>query len=690
MPSMLVILLPCILLSCASGYLLPPSFRHGDIRSNTFDDLAKATTLFELDAFIEVVLIGNFSQSDQSTIADILDYNSIHSDINPLRDHVYEKKIYRVTRTSAVLWQAVVAAVESNSPRRLSETLESYHSKSGASTTLFLIGIAEKKPWTILPEVSNCIYPLNMRGAGAAWFFLDIDSFTSDHISFLTLPKYFDLSNGYAFEIANTIKVVSGLLIPFPNVINSIDSKSKDLFIVEISICGSYVRIDGCPEDSLVANAIRAIERLYGNAVLSMKVLSVSFNFHDHPDLLYALHASTYYDPSSRKGNLLDMHILLRYLTNSKAIRRSLSGAVDIEGRNRNSESFEILPIFNVQLPSYLNYSALNVNIASYDLPFWESDDSSQDYPMPDGRIARAIVRLKSQDDSVTINDDNFKKLSLLCSENVDIRYWNGFVLFDHIVEAIWGVTLKHDDHYYELTRELTSFSGTVLALDGDIEHDFRRARFVVRAILTDRFENSLKELVSLIVSYGMIGLDGLPIKYTSGAGGDVNLLFAGRAATLEWGDDLDELASRDWNDVDAMEIFMYIVTYLDKASQEFSHLSYHTASNHLNCVNLFLKLLRRSYENAVSASTVRYQIEYHWNNNKSEKHSLPSEQGYLAAGFGRLLVPNRLSIYAGIFMGCFSFVVVRVFCLFRTDGLVIRPQPDPFKRHKHRGRNSI
>lgn len=657
---------------------LPSAFLDRTIGSNSYDEISSAIALLELDDFLEVVLVGNFTQVDVNALAAVLEDSSLYSTVRPLRAHVYEKKIFRVSVASRVLTEKISKAVKDNSPSVVSNTFVNYHSQLGVSTTLFLVGIDERQDWSVPPSARDCVSVLNIRAPGAAWMYLDLMSFDRE-FSALTMGQYFDgFSNANAYELATRVEEVSKLLMPFPSSAISPPSATKDFIFLEISICDAYTRGAGasCPTDSLVLDTLRSLDKWQQqNNHVTVNVQSVSFNLHDHPELIYALHSASDYTSHSQSSSALDLELLLYYISKCKAVRRSISGATDAGGRNRDHNSYMLIPVFNIQLNGRLGfYTRRNRNIRSFVLPRWHENDPSMDYPALVGSELTAIVRLKSHQKEW---EDLFSDgESFPCGDRKQSGWlWNGNVLFDMLVDIAFGVKVPAIGQMVEVSIDASSEESIMMPMN-NLTNDFRRGRSVDRTLIISKLEMALSELHSILGAYAVLPSFGIQLL-------DQGLGKNELSIDIKYYESLIELINKDVEDIRIIDLFFNILSLADKVAVEFSHLNYDDVKQHLHDLELLLAKLREVYEYTARRTVPQKIVRFNWNNSLDEIDFVDVENIDEA---GAKYPFSWRSMILGSFAGFFTFFLTKICGILFFDSRQNESKTNPFKRHASRG----
>lgn len=651
---------------------LPPAFLDRKITTNTYADISAAISLLELDDFLEVVLVGNFSDDDAASLSTILEDASLYSTVRPLRAHIYEKKIYRVSIASRVLAEKVAAAVRGNDPSSVSETLTGYHSRLGVSTTLFVIGIEERQEWTLPQSASSCLTIVNMRAPGAAWIYLNTwilgTEFTAQ-----SMPQYFDgFSDAHAYEVASTVQTASYLLMPFPSAHIALPSATKEFIFLEISFCDSYTRSDSCPGDTIVMDTLRALDGWLGkNDQVVVSIQSLSFNIHDHPELLYALHAASNYVGIDQQSSALDLELLLYHVSKFGAVRRAVSSAADSEGRNRDHSRFKVIPVFNFQLNGQLGYYARGSAVQTLTLSRWQENDHSLDYPSAEGVDIAAVVRLRSHskawEDLFTLGEPSPCGRVKLSS-----WLWNGNIIFESLVRIAWGVELSSPRGIMEVSVDAGN-EEEIMMPKNQLTNDFRIGRSVDRSIIISRLENLLASLHSLILAYSVLPSTGM----ASVGHGTMQKNFS---PDLKYYDDVNELLNTEIAQSNAIDIFVNFLSLANKVAVEFSHLNYNDCKHHLYSMELLLQKLRKVFDLAASKIIEQKKIVLHWNNSidgADVEANLILDEDEIS------IIPSLHVLIIGFLSGFLVFFLAKVVSI-----LVTRPvtnNADLFRRHASR-----
>lgn len=672
--AMFALLSLALLAGIASAlYELPSAFSGRSIAANTYKDISAAISLLELDDFLEVVLVGNFTTADVAALSAVLEDAAEHAAIKPLRSHIYEKKIYRVSLSSRVLSEKVSKAIQDDTPGVVSATLVGYHARLGGSTTLFVIAADQRREWTQPKAAADCITILNMRAPGAAWVFLDDASMGAEY-SMRSMQQFFDgFPDVHVYEWANVVNSASDMLMPFPSAAITPPSAAKDFIFLEISFCDAYTREAGCPEDSVVRDTLRGMDEwLERNNQVSMKVQSVSFNINDHPELVYALHAASHYSDHERDDTVLNLEVFVQHASKLQAFRRAVSSAADDEGHNKEHSKYTVIPIINLQLSGHLRYVPRGGRkIQSFPLPRWRESDPTLDYPSAKNADITAIVRVKADKDPI---EDLFTYgSSVPCGEGrVVPRAYIGDMLFDALVWTAWGVLIPPLEGVVQATTDGGGDKSVMLA-ESEFRHDFRRGRSVDRNVLISKFENVMSLLNQLVLAYSELPAPLLPTTNSVSRNDSFNpspIIY----------DDVFELLNSDTRGSDGVQVFLNAVALIELATVEFSHLNYDTVHRHLHFVDLLVNKLRDIMEQSSKRVTQRKVLRLYWGNDVDLEYSKAGLDSP-ASSFS----PSPKAILLGSLAGILIFFLLKVGAMFGAKSSPGGLRNDPFRRHAGR-----
>jgi hypothetical protein len=553
---------------------LPSSMFGTVVDSGNTTAIVSAINKFELDTIIDVILVGNFTSISVASITSALeDANNIR----PWRSlkRVYEKFIFHVYPATTILQSTVQSAMLAAESRQLSQVLSTFHSNSGAATTIFVIAAPAQQSWQRSFLQSNSVGFLNVRKSGVAWIFVPPDEIKSSGIQVQNDHSRTNL------EYANAISIAAGALSPFPR---SPLRPIKDVVLLHVSICSGVLRTEKCPEDSLFEDMLNLFLKMNSeDAGVTLSTSSISFNLNDYPEILHSIHSSISYSPDSASELTLNLEMLLKKLSSCKPIQQAISKAGTISRLNRDRRTYTVVPIIDVHLPDKRSIYRFPGRIP-FGLYNYSTGESSQERDSigSSSAPARAIIRVNVKDSTL---DDTAALDGIRVKGNLKRK------LFYLILDAAWGVVANpisesaqlYGKSVVHVTDDIAEAVDTVWD-SFDIAEDFSSRRIIPRSIIISRIDRCLFSLSQLLVESSFF-LNGLC------AFDDLEMPQLPRSKTFPASSSSELAVGVD--DLDCVSLFERFVRVLEEAAVEFTHLNFAASSIALNSAEIIVLKLK-------------------------------------------------------------------------------------------------
>lgn len=480
-------------------------------------DVLDALRDVELDAVVEVVLVGQFTVEAVTAVSSALDAEaSLRT--SSVGEHAYEKVVYHVSAAPRPTILTVSDSIARDSFPDFVAILTDHHRNQGSSLTLFVIELPSKgnarRPWAQawMDDRSACHGILNSQSEGIAWIFVPSRASYSDKTVSKSLYAF---DGAFSLEVAASVQRAVAVLVPSAQAAGAKQTRETHFGVeyLHISICSNYNRMGSCPEDAVVSSALQRISDAVRSATRAagggggVRQSSVSFNAHDHPDLLSAIQSAVYYAPtrghSPAEYATIDVAQLLRGLMQSTRVRSTLLNKMSML---HASVPKRIIPVFDVYLPSEARVRSRSGRfVEAMAIPFADSGEGGANL------ILDAIIRVRQTEDDIEgFNIIDYMATTDSCTDGRQVSLSSvGTQLLDTLLQSAFGVPLLTNSTQAEALGEMSVLfvtedtSKVTTAMKDpyyyDAKNDFRIGRAVSRVVMLQRAESVLIELRSVL-----------------------------------------------------------------------------------------------------------------------------------------------------------------------------------------------